>query len=306
MNRNAIVAAAVRTVLGALVLQAESRACGPQGHRDIGIQAHNGHLQTGVYHLDHPENALLLDTGTRLWSSAFQVNALDPFFTDKPGFGAVAGSGLPPGTQVGFNILSDLLYWDGTGPAHFGPVVNQERLRIKFGFQNRYAGTGTGFVAGFNFATVTSDGEIHQHVSFFLLGADGNAVPASQDGLQATSGIYLIQIEVTLAADTIKSDPIWLVFNNGLDDCLDCLALNDLGARMAMDRPPADLDFDRRVARSDVDSLAACFTGPDLPWTNPCCRIADLDSDGDVDQSDFGLLQRCFSGESLAAPECRP
>ncbi|MBP7937058.1 MAG: hypothetical protein KA354_20635 [Phycisphaerae bacterium] len=91
--------------------------------------------------------------------------------------------------------------------------------------------------------------------------------------------------------------------DDGLDDCL---ALNHLGARVAMDRPPADLDFDRRVARSDFNALAACFTGPSLPWIDPCCRIADLDSDGDVDQSDFGLLQRCFSGESSAAPQRRP
>ena len=279
--------------------------CGPQGHLDIGLTAQSGGIVTGVWDGDDPQNPLLLDTGVRVWSSAFQINLLDPFFTGKPGFGAVAGSGLPAGSQVGFNILSDLLYWDGAGQVQFGPVPNHEQLRMRFGFQNRYAGTGTGFVTGFNFVTVASDGSVHQHLSLFLLGADGNSTPASQDGVQGTNGVYLIQLEVTNTGGITKSAPVWVVFNNGMTDCLDCVALNDVGAWIANDRPAADFDSDRHVTQADLGMFVSCATGPGISWADPCCQLADLDRDGDVDMVDFAAFQRCWTGPDIVPdPAC--
>lgn len=286
-----------------LVGGAHALACGTQGHLDIGMRLESGSVATGVWNGDDPQSPLLLDTGVRVWSGAFQTNPLDPFFTDKPGFGAIAGSGLPAGSQVGFNILSDLLYWNGVGQVQFGPVPNNERLRFRFGFQNRYAGTGTGVQTGFNFATVSSDGSVHQHISFFLQGADGNSIPASQDGVQATDGIYLVQIEVTNTVAS-KSHPIWLVFNSGLADCLDCVALNHVGARIALDRAVADFDFDQRVGAADLDKFTMCATGAGIFWADPCCQSADLDGDGDIDMEDFAILQRCWSGENVSYPGC--
>lgn len=285
-------------------------ACDPEGHLDIGLEVQDDKLETGVYDLDDPQNPLLLSPGVRVWGSRFQANPLDPFFTNDPGFGAVAGSGLPGGSQIGFNVLDDLLYWDGSGDVSFGPVPDSEMLNIRFGFQSRDVGTGTGFVSGFNFDTVSGDGSVHRHLSLFLYGADGNAVPASQDGVQATDGVYLLNLEVTNTSGAVAdSDPLWIVFGNftdwDADLCLMCAALHHVGSRIAGDRPAADLDFDRDVDLDDVAAFEACATGPGVPWTDPCCQIADLDLDGDADHADFSRIQRCFSGEDTAAdPDC--
>jgi hypothetical protein len=67
----------------------------------------------------------------------------DPFFLSDPGFNAPAGSGLPAGKKIGVRALSDLLYWNGTGPVSFGPTPNQETLRLAFGSGGLTLGTAT-------------------------------------------------------------------------------------------------------------------------------------------------------------------
>jgi hypothetical protein len=282
--------------------------CDPQGHLDIGLVVQNGQIATGVFQLDDPNHPALIAPGTRVWGGQLGANPQDPFFTDDPGFGAVAGSGLPQGSLVGFDVLDDLQYWNGLGPVSFGPVPNGEKLRIKLGAQNRYVGTGTGFQSGFNVASAGAGGTIHVHPSLFLWGADGNAVPATQDGVEATPGIYLLTLQVRNSDPTIApSAPLYIVLLNGVDGCAHCTALNEVGARMAHDRAPADLTFDRRVDHRDFEQFAACFTGPGIAWTDPCCQDADLDRDGDIDLTDFGLLQRCYAGpDAVADPDCAP
>ncbi len=298
--------AAVVTLAGGFV---PVQACDPDGHLDIGLEVRANRIETGIYDLNDPQSPVLLSPGVRVWGGRFQVNPLDLFFADDPGFGALSGSGLPAGSQIGFNVLDDLLYWDGTGPVQFGPVPDEEQLRIRFGFQNRYVGTSTGTQAGFNFESVGAGGTVHRHISFFLLGRDGNSTPASVDGVQATNGIYLLNMEITSTAPGLApSEPIWIVFSNDADEagqCLHCTALNHVGSHIAHDRPIADLDFDRDVDTDDLDRFLACVTGPGIPWTDPCCQNADLDGDRDVDQSDFGLLQRCFAGPGVIInPAC--
>lgn len=302
--------------LGMLVLMgtvARARACGPcdpVGHLGVAMTVQNNKIETGTYAYD-PINPLTVDVGSRVWGGGhFQENPYDPFYTDDPCYGAVTGSGLPAGSQVGFNILADLLYWDGAGTVAFGPVPSGEQMKIKYGFQSRLAGTGTGFVAGFNFQTVPSDGAFHRHISYFLLGADGNAEPASKDGIQAADGIYLLEIELTNTGGVASSDPIWLVFRNFAPDNPDaeelhCMALLYVAHHLAHDRPLADLDFDLKVDAADAERFEACATAPGVPWTEPCCAPADIDADGDVDQDDFGLFQRCMSGpDEYPDPGC--
>lgn len=285
--------------------------CAPTDHLGVAMKILDNKLRTGVYVYDQT-NPATTDVGQRVWSaSPFQQNPFDPFFVDLPCYGATTDSNLPAGSQIGFNIRADLFYWDGNGPVNFGPVPSNEQLRIKYGFQSRIAGTGTGFVAGFNFQTVPGDGAFHRHLSYFLLGADGNSVPADQDGVQATDGIYLLELELTsTAAGVTKSDPVWIVFRNFPPsrtnaDSLQCMALNFAAHRLAFDRAAADIDFDRDVDLDDLAYFQACYTGPQVPWSDPCCEWADADIDGDVDMIDFGLFQRCFAGPNvMVAPQC--
>lgn len=282
--------------------------CDPAGHIDIALLVQAGQIATGVFDFNNPQQAVTVDVGNRVWGGRFHADPQDPFFADDPGFGATAGSGLPAGSQVGFNVLDDLMYWDGSGTITFSPVPNQEQLRIKLGGQNRYVGTGTGLLSGFNFAVVGGDGSIHVHLGFFLHGADGNAVPASTDGIEATPGIYLLKLELKNSnAGVARSEPLYIVFDNAAPACSHCTALNYVGSRLAHDRPAADLNFDRRVDQEDFGVFQACLTGAAVPWRDPCCQNADIDRDGDVDLTDFGFLQGCLNGpDQPADPACLP
>lgn len=313
MNKRGSFAALV-AALTAIHVQATNgyacQECDPTGHLGVAIVVREDRIRTGVYVYD-PLAPVAVDVGVQVWGGGhFQENPLDPFWTDDPCYGSTADSGLPAGSQVGFNILSDLLYWDGNGPVNFGPVPSGEQIRLKYGFNSRQAGTGTGFVAGFNFQTVPSDGAFHRHINYFLLGPDGNSVAAIQDGIQAADGIYLLEIELTSTAGITSSDPIWLVFRNfpssdALAEVKHCMALLHVAHDIAGDRPPTDLDFDRDVDSDDLDRFEACATGPGIPYVDDCCREADIDQDGDVDQSDFAMMQRCFSGAAITAdPGC--
>lgn len=303
-GRHVNVIAWLAVILGSASRILACEACDPTGHLGVAVVVEENKIRTGIYVYD-PSGPVTADVGVQVWSGGhFQENPLDPFWTDDPCYGSTVDGGLPPGSEVGFNILSDLLYWDGHGPTSFGPVPDGEQLRVKYGFMTRHAGTGTGCVAGFNFQTVPSDGAFHRHINYFLLGSDGNSIPADQDGIQAADGVYLLEIELTSTAGVASSDPIWLVFRNfpasdPLAGVKHCMALLYVAHEIAHDRPPADLDFDRDVDSDDLDRFEACATGPDIPYTQDCCGEADLDLDGDVDQSDFGVMQRCLSAEAV-------
>ncbi|MEZ6072204.1 MAG: hypothetical protein R3C10_18590 [Pirellulales bacterium] len=99
------------------------------------------------------------------------------FFTDEPGFEAVeAVEGdlfpLAEGDEVGFNVLSSLLYWDGTMKTI---PVNEPELEISAGFSTVVTPT-SGPMPGFLFGTADMDGGIHQHLDFTLTpGADAGS-----------------------------------------------------------------------------------------------------------------------------------
>ena len=66
-----------------------------------------------------------------------------------------------------------------------------------------------------------------------------------------------------------------------------------------------DYDDDGDVDQADFGHLQACFSGPDVPQTDPGCADTLLDADEDVDQDDFAALQACLSGPNAPAiPSC--
>ena len=98
-----------------------------------------------------------------------------------------------------------------------------------------------------------------------------------------------------------------------------CGAVGSYAATLAIEGGSiADFDGDGKVDAGDFSLLAACSTGPALPYNPaalpPGCTLmpnangriaADFDADGDVDQDDFGRFQRCISGPGNAPdPGC--
>lgn len=183
-------------------------------HSDVRPYVSAGQIVTGGH-----DDALGVDVPVqRVFGYDFGEDASDPFFAQDPGFNAGAGSGLPAGSQLRFNLLSSLLYWDGSGAVAFTAPAT-DNLSFSFGANTRTATGGSGAQAGFALQTINTDGSVHRHLNAFLNGSDGNAVPASIDGIEAAAGIYALAFELTSSDSSIGAGaPFYVVFNSGLDE----------------------------------------------------------------------------------------
>src|ERR1700730_17992337 len=79
----------------------------------------------------------------------FQEFDQNPYYANNPGYFAESnsnpgGSGLPGGSLVGFNLLSDLQYWNGNGLVSFSPVPAGETISLNLAANTVFVGTRTG------------------------------------------------------------------------------------------------------------------------------------------------------------------
>jgi hypothetical protein len=176
----------------------------------------------------------------RIFGYDFQEDPADPYFAADPGFNATAGSGLPGGSQLRFNILNgadfelpgNLSFWDGTDqdPAQegvqvqFGAVPTGETLRLNLASNSVVVGSGLGEMSGFPIQTVNASGSVHRHLSSFL-DAGSAAVPAE--------GVYLFPLELTSSDAAVRdSDPLFFVYNNGRSEEQHDLAIDWVEANL--------------------------------------------------------------------------
>lgn len=214
------------------VLASVSIADTAGAHMDVRPYASGGQIITGG-----------TDDGTgdiisvvRVYGYDFGEEPADPFVIGDPGFNATNTSGLPAGS-LKFNVLSSLLYWDGAGSPAFTAPISGESLSLRSGSVSRVDVTGSSAPgAGFTISAVSATGTLHKHLSSWLLGSDGNAVPADAfpsgdgittlpgDGIEAATGVYAFAMELRVTGSTndtdllTKSDPFWFVYNNGLSE----------------------------------------------------------------------------------------
>jgi hypothetical protein len=134
---------------------------------------------------------------------------LQPFFTVDPGFHSnppLAGV-VPfiPNATLKFSILSDLQYWNGQGPEHFGPTPTGTSLALDLG-STRHVDIGTGETlpkAGFLIGTSDAQGNLHEHLESTISKAVGDPLP----------GFYQFEMELyTDAPGITKSDPIFITY----------------------------------------------------------------------------------------------
>lgn len=182
-------------------------------HADIRPYVQNGRIVTAGY-VDATSSEF---PDMRVFAYDFGEDQDQPYFTQDPGFNAAAGSGLPAGSQLLFNIVgagslglpANLSFWDGVGEVEFVATPADETLTLNFGSQDRIADDSIDFVAGFNLQTVTASGAIHRHLNAFLNGGSGDP----------TAGIFLLPLELQSSDASIqKSLPFFVVYNNGLTE----------------------------------------------------------------------------------------
>ena len=182
-------------------------------HLDVWVHKDAANRMTSGYF--DVNTAAVIVSNARAIGYNFHEFDEDPYFADNPGFFAEAnnlagGSGLPGGSGVGYNILSDLKYWNGGGTPQLGTVPAGETLTFNLGSQNRQIGALTGPQAGFNIQNVrtgASEGSLHAHFNSLLNAGAGQPTP--------TVGIYAVQIELTSTAPGVAASlPFWVIFNN--------------------------------------------------------------------------------------------
>ena len=133
------------------------------------------------------------------------------YYTDEPGFDSVEAIEddlypLSEGDEVGFNVLTSLLYWDGTQKT---TPANDPELEISAGFSTVVTPT-SGPQAGFIFGTADATG-VHEHLDFTL-------TPGSDAGAGAAPvGAYGLWLELT-SPQYESSDPFLIVINQGLGE----------------------------------------------------------------------------------------
>lgn len=198
-------------------------------HADIKPNVQSGRVVTDGW-IDATSELL---PGARVFGYDFQEDPLDPYVINDPGFNTVGPSALPPASQLSFNVLdvgifglpANLSYWSGSGPVGFDAVPSGETLRLNRGTQDRTIGSATSAVSGFAIGTVGPNGSLHQHLNSFLRGSDGNVVPG--DGIIPADGIYLVPLELASSDSSIApSQPLFLVYNNGLDEAVHDAAID--------------------------------------------------------------------------------
>jgi len=220
----------------------------------------------------------------RHFGYAFGEDPKDPYFLQDPGFEALAGSGLPAGSVLSFNVDRHLAYWDGTGPVSFTTSPTGETLRFNLGLDDVTIGGSTGQQPGLTIATVAPGGTLHRHLNTFLQGPGGGGAPAD--------GVYFTNIRLVSSAGSVApSDALYLIFNNGATE-----SQFDAALQYVSNPLPGDANFDGAVNLQDFNILASNFGTTDRFWYQ-----GDFNGDLRVNLQDFNLLAGHF-GQTNASP----
>lgn len=203
-------------------------------HGDISPRVANWQLVTDAY-IDAVAQRV---QNVRVFGFDFGEDPADPFFIGDPGFNALAGSGLsgsglPSGLRVGFQLVSNLSYWNGEGPVNFAPAPADAGLALRFGSPaNDRNATGDQHDAAARFfgPVVADDGSFHEHLASML----GGAAPPR--------GIYRADLQLLLDTDadatngvTLASPDLYLVYNNDVDEPVHAQAIEFIRDNLAPD-----------------------------------------------------------------------
>jgi hypothetical protein len=182
---------------------------------DVGLALVNGRLATGIVEEAGTPPVEFVSLGERVFGADFTL-AGGEVYTDEPGFyGSSLSAGgentIPASSSLNFRILGNLRLWE-PATSTFSAAAPGERLRIEFfgGAASRLSPLDGSTVGGFSIPLGPTGG-FDEHWDFFLDAAPGQTAPGA--------GIYLLSVDIEL--DNVsgsRSEPIWLVFNNGLSE----------------------------------------------------------------------------------------
>lgn len=213
--------------LALTMILAAATAAAARAHDDVVPYAFNGKLVTG----GHDDGTLTDTLEMRVYGFDFGEEPSDPYFIGDPGFnngafaiGVFPNNGLlPAGFTLGFDVVTNLQYWDGAGGVSFAAAPADIELGLQRGsFTTYVSGTGqTGTVP--TIGSTGGLGRLHVHLGSLLNYTDGidPALPNPPDG------IYMLGMTLKLPGSGLAdSETLYFVFNNGLDEDVHDLAID--------------------------------------------------------------------------------
>ncbi len=207
------------TLTLALLLAVTAATAARAQHADVVPYAFGGKIVAG----SHNDVTLEDNLESRVFGYDFGEDPGDPYFIGDPGFnngafaiGIFPNDGLlPAGFTLGFDVVTNLQYWDGAGAVNFAAAP----LDVSLGLQR---GSNTVEVSGIGqsgtvptIGSTGATGRVHVHLSSLLNSTDGidPLLPNAADG------IYMLGMTLKLPGSGLEdSDVLYFVYNNGLDE----------------------------------------------------------------------------------------
>lgn len=194
-------------------------AAGAWAHDDVVPYALDGKIVTGGH-----DDVLATDNVTQqVFGYDFGEDPSDPYFIGDPGVnngafavGVYPNNGLlPANLTLGFDVVTNLSYWDGAGGVSFGPAPADVSLGLARGsfevLVDALGQTGTVPTIG----STGASGRVHVHLESSLYFQDS----IDLGDPNAPNGVYLVGLSLKLPGSGLaSSDPIYLVYNNGLSE----------------------------------------------------------------------------------------
>ncbi len=191
-------------------------------HYDVAPYLVDGQLLTGGK--DHDGNSV--EPSIYVYGFEFGEDAADPFNPADPGVQQAAGVGnLPQGAKLSYNVLSDLLYWNGESDTvgWSSPASAVITLGMNSSANDRTLTGTSGAQAGELIQSVSTGGYVHKHfvTSLFADSSLPSNVPGEVGYVEPEVGVYAFRLNLTLTltdGTVYTSSPIWIVMNNGVSE----------------------------------------------------------------------------------------
>ena len=260
-----------------------------------GVSTPVAFAQFGHSDIDFGLDGNKLITDKRVYDSYFPAFGISKHFSANPGFAAESdGIGaVGPGREVVYDVLGALYFWDGT---QFEAPHDEVRIRIDNnprGSHSTVVGAVTSEQPGSSdppanrIGASSAAGEVHSHVNFFLESGDEDP----------PVGAYGLKIAISTDSEQIiDSDPVFVVFNYGLEELQFDESLVLYEGLLDSTGILGDLNQDGALDVGDIDMLTAAVL------RNETSSEFDLNADNQVNQEDrqewVKVLRATYFGDS--------
>lgn len=178
--------------------------------------------QSGKIQVAGHDDEVNVDIPTfRVGGYDFGEVASDPYNVGDPGFNTQGSTSFTAGTALNLTALpvdgAFLRYWDGTGDVSFGAAPAGVTLSLAGSPSRRvtYSSSAASYTpatpATMLIANFSVGGATHTHLTSSIFQSGGQTLGS------VPSGAYLLSFKLQNPGTT-DSDPLFIVFNNGLDE----------------------------------------------------------------------------------------